>query len=87
MASVRFPTSLRRMRSYANITSGPPISSRRRCADSQLANGRSVAQAQIKALSADRRHDMGGFADECDAVVGKAPCRRDVKREQSNTRV
>ena len=41
--------------------------------DCELADGGGVAQAEIETLRADRRNDMGGFADQRDAVGGKAP--------------
>src|SRR5215831_5304699 len=48
--------------------------------DRQLADGGGIAQAEIEALRADRRHDMAGFADQGDAAVREAA--RSLDRER-----
>src|SRR6202035_3995553 len=48
----------------------------------ELGDGGAVAQAEIEALRTDRRHDVGGFADERDAGAGKGV--RGLDRERKN---
>ena len=57
------------------------------CTDGEFADGGSVAQAQVQSLRADGRNNMRGFADQCDALVGKFPRRGDVERKQSASRL
>ena len=47
-----------------------------------LGNIGGIAQSEIEALRADRRHHMGGFADQRDAVAGELLGPLDRQREQ-----
>src|SRR5277367_52504 len=51
-----------------------------------LGDGGGVAQPEIEALRADRRHDMRGFAYECDTLAGKGTGRLDRKRKNAAPR-
>src|SRR6185312_7207009 len=53
----------------------------------ELGNGRGVAQAQVQALRADRRHDMRRLADQNDAVARKRTRRHDAEREEAAARL
>ena len=67
-----------------------PAIPRRRCrrgtvgfGRSKLGDGRGIAQAEIKALRADRWDAMRGFADQCHPVGGEAARRLDRERENA----
>jgi hypothetical protein len=41
------------------------------CRDCYFTNRGGIAKTHIEPLCADRRNDVGGLSDQCDALVGK----------------
>src|SRR5262249_9413547 len=56
------------------------------CFDNKLGDAGRVTQPKIKPLSADRRHHMGCFADQRDAIARYGFGNLDRKREQPTSR-
>ena len=53
------------------------------CGDNKLRDGRGVAQAEVEALRADRRNDMGGLADQGDPPRSEMRCGLDHERKDA----